>query len=414
MSAVAAVASVACAAGPAAAPADSTTEPLPTIAVGGPLPLVRAEAPRPVPPPPPGTAGPTSPTPSAPAATEPVPTVADPGTVVTMVFTGDILPHSPLWRGAARHAAAAGRDGYDFEPMLAGLRPLLDGADLAVCHLETPIVPAGEELSTMPYYGVPPEVVDAIAAVGYDRCSTASNHTFDRGVPGIERTVGEFARVGVAQDGMGRHPADLDPRPFDVNGIAVAHLAYTYGYNGIRPPAGEEWRSRLIDPARVVADAAAARRAGAELVVVSLHWGVEGRHEPSDEQRWIAEQLTASGQIDLIVGHHAHVVQPIEQINGVWVLFGLGNSLSNMPTGWYPPATQDGIAVMIAVHRDAHGVFRWLRPVAVPTWVDRHDGWRITLVADALADDGLGAGRTSVLAASLARTAAVVGDFLAG
>ncbi|MFP5487436.1 MAG: CapA family protein, partial [Acidimicrobiia bacterium] len=106
-----------------------------------------------------------------------------------MAFSGDILPHSPLWRQAERNAAADGRTGFDFGPMLAGLRTVHDTVDVAVCHLETPIAPAGEEYSTMPFYGVPAEIADAIAAAGFDRCSTASNHTADRGVAGIERTV---------------------------------------------------------------------------------------------------------------------------------------------------------------------------------------------------------------------------------
>ena len=80
-----------------------------------------------------------------------------------MAFTGDTLVHSPLWRGAQRLAAAEGRDGYDFAPMLARLQPLLEPVDLAVCHLETPIAPLGEALSTAPRYGVPEEVADAIA-----------------------------------------------------------------------------------------------------------------------------------------------------------------------------------------------------------------------------------------------------------
>jgi hypothetical protein len=331
---------------------------------------------------------------------------------VTFAFSGDILPHSPLWDGAARHAAAAGRTGFDFAPMLAALAPLHDSVDLAVCHLETPIAPVGEEFTTMPYYGVPGEIADAIAAAHFDRCSTASNHTFDRGVPGIERTIDELERVGVAQDGMARTIDEVAPRVFDVNGVAVTHLSYTFSYNGIIPRPDDAWRSRLIDPVRILADAAEARRLGAELVILSLHWGAEGRTEPTEQQRRLADELTASGLVDLIVGHHAHVVQPIEQVNGVWVIYGLGNVLSNMPTRSFPPASQDGMVVSVAVHRDVDGRFTWLAPAVTPTWVDRDDGWRIKIVGDELARSDLGAGRRSVLQASWDRTAAVVGSYL--
>ena len=162
-----------------------------------------------------------------------------------MAFTGDTLVHSPLWRRAAFNAAGSG---YDFRPMLERLRPVLDPVDLAVCHFETPIAPEGEALSTAPVYGVPAEIADALVTAGYDRCSTASNHTLDRGAAGIDRTVGTLESVGIEQSGMARTPEEIAPRVFDVAGVAVTHLSYTFGYNGIRPPPGEDWRSALIDP----------------------------------------------------------------------------------------------------------------------------------------------------------------------
>ncbi len=142
-----------------------------------------------------------------------------------MAFTGDTLVHSPLWRRAAFNAAGSG---YDFRPMLERLRPVLEPVDLAVCHLETPIAPEGEALSTAPIYGVPAEIADALVAAGYDRCSTASNHALDRGTAGIDRTVGTLESVGIEQSGMARTPEEIAPRLFDVAGVAVTHLSYTF------------------------------------------------------------------------------------------------------------------------------------------------------------------------------------------
>ncbi len=330
-----------------------------------------------------------------------------------MAFSGDTLPHSPLWRRAAANAAASGRDGYDFGPMLAELARILDGVDLAVCHLETPIAPVGEELTTSPYYGVPAEIVDAIAAAGYDRCSTASNHTADRGAAGIDRTVDVFESSGIGQSGMARTPAEIDPTIVDVDGVGVSHLSYTWSYNGLSLPDGEEWRSALIEPERIVADARRARAAGADLVVVSLHWGAEGVHEPTRYQREIADEITSSGEIDLVVGHHAHVLQPIETVNGTWVLYGLGNILSNLPTSdRWPAASQDAAIVTVAATVDDAGRVRVQRPVVHPTWVDRDAGWVVRLVADHLGRDDLGAGQRGRLERSLDRTAAIVGEFL--
>ena len=329
---------------------------------------------------------------------------------VTMAFTGDTLLHSPLWR---RAAITAGGASYDFRPMLDRLRPVLEPVDLAVCHLETPIAPEGEELSTYPMYGVPAEIADAVVAAGYDRCSTASNHSLDRGTAGIDRTVGTLESVGIEQSGMARTAEEIAPRVFDVAGVAVTHLSYTFGYNGLRAPPGEDWRSALIDPFRIVDDAFQARRLGAEIVIVSLHWGVEGATAPSKWQRRIAEGITASGAIDLIVGHHAHVLQPIEQINGTWVMFGLGNILSNLSTatGW-PPGAQDGAVAVVELTVTGDGEVAVAAPLLHPTWVDKDAGFVVRLVADDLAGAEISEGTRRALEASLARTHHVVGPFL--
>jgi poly-gamma-glutamate synthesis protein (capsule biosynthesis protein) len=332
-----------------------------------------------------------------------------------MAFTGDVLPHSPLWRRAARNAAEAGASGYDFGPMLAGLTPLVAAVDLGVCHLETPIAPDGEELSTMPRYGVPAEIVDAIARAGYDRCSTASNHTLDRGFPGIVRTVDAFEHYGLDQVGMARTPDEIAPRVVDANGVQLTHLSYTWSFNGLTLPAGDEWMSALIDPVRILADVDAARDLGAEVVVVSLHWGAEKRHAPTSYQRAVAEVLTAAGTVDLIVGHHAHVLQPIEQVNGTWVLFGLGNILSNLPTSEnWPSASQDAAVAIVNLTVGNDGEVTVERPVVHPTWVDKDAGWVVRVVLDELSRADISAGQRGRLQASLDRTMAVVGEFVAG
>jgi len=297
--------------------------------------------------------------------------------------------------------------------MLAALRSVHDGVDLAVCHLETPIAPEGEAFSTMPYYGVPAEVATAIAAAGFDRCSTASNHAADRGVAGIERTVDVLEAAGVAQSGMARSPAEIEPTVFAVAGVTIGHLSYTWSYNGLSLPEGQEWRSALIDPDRVIADARRARQLGAEVVIVSLHWGAEGVHAPTTYQRDVADRITAPGVIDIVVGHHAHVLQPIEEVNGTWVVFGLGNVLSNLPTSdRWPAASQDAAIVTVALTVADDGAVAVERPVATPTWVDRDAGWIVRLVDRELARSDLSAGQRGRLEASRARTAAVLGDFL--
>jgi poly-gamma-glutamate synthesis protein (capsule biosynthesis protein) len=209
---------------------------------------------------------------------------------------------------------------------------------------------------------------------------------------------------------MARTPAEIEPTVLDVNGLKFTHLSYTYGYNGLKTPKGEEWRSALIDPDRVIADARKAREAGAEFVVLSFHWG--SQTAVSDSQRSIAENVTASGMVDLIVGHHAHMVQPIEQVNGIWTVFGLGNSLSFHPTDGVPQAnTQDGMIVTVNVVRKDGGGFTVERPIVYPTWVDKYDGIVIRLVKQGLNDPSLSAAVKEQLQMSLNRTTKVVGDY---
>jgi poly-gamma-glutamate synthesis protein (capsule biosynthesis protein) len=296
--------------------------------------------------------------------------------------------------------------------MFARLEPLVGSADVGICHLETPVAPPGQPLTSYPAYGVPAAITTGVAAAGYDRCSTASNHTLDRGVAGVDATVDALEAAGLAQSGMARTEAESVPQVILTNGVRFAHLSYTYSFNGARLPPDQPWRSALIDPDRIVADALSVRSRGADAVIVSLHWGDEGRATPSAFQRSVAERVTVSGAVDLVIGHHAHVLQPIEQINGVWVIFGLGNQLSNMPTGSFPPSSQDGAVVTVDVVQRAGGRITVRRPVVHPTWVDRQNGYVIRPVLTDLVDPAVPESTKAAMRVSLARTRAVLGAFV--
>ena len=337
--------------------------------------------------------------------------VAPPLRRATFAFTGDTLIHSPLVRQAQRNAGGVG---YDFSPMYARVAPILSAFDLAVCHLETPIAPHGEALSTAPIYGVPAEVTTALATAGYDRCSTASNHAMDRGVGGIDATVNALEAVGLDQSGMARTPEEAITRLFDVNGITVAHISDTFSLNGLRRPADQPWRVGMIDDGLIIDAGRAARARGADVVVLSLHWGTEGRSEPDDYQRDVANFVTASGAVDLVIGTHAHVPQPIELVNGRWVAYGLGNFISNMPlpNNSWPASSQDGVIVGVTIAEQPDGTFVVERPTVTPTWVDRNNGWVIRPVVTDLADPAVPESIKTLLRDSLARTTAMYGDLI--
>jgi hypothetical protein len=250
--------------------------------------------------------------------------------VFTLVASGDVLPHSLI---IDRANFDAGGTGYDFRPMLAGVKPVVSRADLALCHMET-VYGANGDYTGYPTFKSPPEVAQGLAATGYDGCSTASNHSLDDGAAGIQRTLDALDRAGVRHAGSARTEAEARTVTILRAGPAkVAHLAYTYDTNGFPLPQGEPWAVNLIDPARILADARAARQAGADVVVVSLHWGTEWQDEPDQQQLTLAKELTAARtggrpDIDVILGTHAHVPQAYQKVNGTWVLYGMGDQIA--------------------------------------------------------------------------------------
>jgi hypothetical protein len=330
----------------------------------------------------------------------------------TLAASGDILVHTPVRAAAARYGRLAGRT-FDFRPMFAAVRPLISSADLAICHLETPIAPPGQPFTSYPRYGVPPEIAVAIADAGYDRCSTASNHSLDKGSAGVVTTLDALDAAGVGHSGTARSPDEAQPAVFTVGGIRVAHLSYSFSFNGLRLPAGEPWRANLIDPARILADAALARSRGAEYVIASLHWGNEGSQQVTAQQLSVGRAITVPGGVDLVLGHHAHVVQPIGAANNHWIVYGLGNILSNMGgSPAFGPRSQDGAVVTLRVAEQPDGTFFTTQPVVHPTWVDR-GSFVIVPVREALADPALAPRLRAPLVASLRRAQQVAGPFLA-
>ncbi|HEY8523859.1 MAG TPA: CapA family protein [Acidimicrobiales bacterium] len=325
----------------------------------------------------------------------------------TLVATGDVLLHSPLWRQAEADAAAAGRRGRDFRPLLAAVRPTVASADVAVCHLETPVAPSGGPFSGYPAFSVPPEIVPALAATGYDACTTASNHVYDQGAAGIDRTLAALDAAGLQHAGSARSPAEATRTTMLRAGPArVALLSYTFGFNGYPAPNGEAWRSNPIDPRRIERDALRARRRGADVVVVAVHWGDEYRHEPNAQQTELAPRLLASPDIDLLLGHHAHVVQPLERIRGEWVVYGMGNLVARHATPG--AANAEGVAVRFTF-TERRGRWRVTRAEYQPLLM-AHDRRPIRLVdvQAALADPATDPAVRRRLALARSRTAAVV------
>ncbi|HVK24608.1 MAG TPA: CapA family protein [Actinokineospora sp.] len=285
------------------------------------------------------------------------------GESFTLIAGGDVLIHPALTEQATKD----GNGTRDFKPLFAGVKPAIEQADVALCHLEVPIAAASGPFKGYPTFSAPPEVVEALAATGVDVCSTASNHTMDQGAAGVTSTLNALDAVKIAHTGSARSAAEAaKPLVRTVAGVKVGFVSYTFGLNqGTSRPS--PWMANVIDPKAVIAEAKAARAAGAEVVIASLHWGIEGKHDPSPDQVRIAKAVLADPAVDLIIGHHAHVVQPFEKISGKWVTYGLGNHIAKHeePKG----DTEEGVLARFRFIKTAQG---WSVDKAeyLPTLVD--------------------------------------------
>jgi poly-gamma-glutamate synthesis protein (capsule biosynthesis protein) len=342
----------------------------------------------------PATADPATPTTSPTPAPTPTPT-PDPDAQFTIVAAGDVLPHQPVL------ADARTADGYDFSSLLAPMDPWIQGADLAICHFEVPIAPDGVAPSGYPVFGAPAQLAQDLEEQGWDGCSTASNHSVDRGFAGVTATLDAFDAAGLGHVGTARSAAEeAQPQLYTLERagrtITVAHIAAAYGTNGMPVDADKPWSVDLIDVPRMVAQATAARAAGADLVIASVHCCTEYVTAPTAQQEDVDQQLADSGVIDLVIGHHAHVPQPIAQLaggprgEGMWVAYGLGNYVSNQDENCCSDDTAAG--ELLTVHVESQGAFpaegRVAGPAHVtgvewtPITVDRRGGHQVHVLTD--------------------------------
>jgi hypothetical protein len=308
-------------------------------------------------------------------------TTAPPLRHFTIAASGDILLHNLVIVDGRTNA---GGKGYNFDPMFDDVRELISSADLAICHQETPISMDNKNL-TVPRtlsFNAPKEIAVALKNAGFDACDTASNHTYDRGLAGVQQTLDALDEAGIQHAGSSRSQAEADSPPiYDVKGIKVGHLAYSYtitndGGPSTYVPPDAPWLKTMLWPALgkdgILADAKKLRERGAEFITVSIHWGDQYVHQPNAQQRQLANDLLSSPDVDLILGDHVHVVQPCEKINGKYVMYGMGNFLSNQsPTQDRTLANdnQDGSLETYTIDETTRGHFTVSKVVFTPTWV---------------------------------------------
>jgi poly-gamma-glutamate synthesis protein (capsule biosynthesis protein) len=320
---------------------------------------------------------------------------------LTLVAVGDVLPH--------RRVKASART-FGWDATFAPVRPVIAGADIAFANLESPVAPDHHQGIHGEVFNAPATLAPGLAAAGFDVLSLANNHVFDQGTAGLVETRDRVRAAGMHPVGAGATCAEAHaPVVVEVKGVRVAFVAVVDLLNAdlragddapcvfvAGPPCTGDClpdRDALFfraDPDRLRA-AVARARADADLVVVSAHWGNEYRTTPLPEYRPLATLLVAAGA-DVVLGHHPHVLQPVERITaegrtGI-VAFSLGNFVSDMGRSYVPGThpvrkgnTRDGMVLAIDVTRTPAGLELAAR--AVPTWTrhtDTAQGERIDVV----------------------------------
>jgi poly-gamma-glutamate synthesis protein (capsule biosynthesis protein) len=298
----------------------------------------------------------------------------------TVSASGDLLMHQPL---LDRALANGGGGDYDFAPFFRRIRPYVDGVDLALCHVETPMGPGPP--STYPIFNTPTDLARSIARSGWDACSTASNHSVDQGQAGIDGTIAALNHADVEHAGShATKKASKRPTILRVGDVRLGFVAYTDATNGL--PLPHPWSVNAYNYNRpeegakqILDDVRRAHRAGADGVIVQLHWGTENASQPNGSQREVAKRLTRSKLVTVVVGQGPHVVQPIERMHHKFVVFSEGNLVSNQSAAaGLPAATQDGLVALLRfVARGDHVHVRKVQ--YVPIWV--HPGDYVVLPA---------------------------------
>lgn len=259
---------------------------------------------------------------------------------ISMLVNGDLLFHPNLWKHfAGANTAATDGTAFDFTPLFETMKPYIQASDIAVCEFETPIAKRGGPYTGYPVFNVPPEVADAAASVGYTACTHATNHSWDQGADGIARLWDTLASKGIAQTGSYKNEEDsTKPLVIDspTGGGKLGLVTGTVSLNGMT--ADHDWQADRLreagDPQhqsdidRAVAKAKAAREQGADVVAMAMHSVQEYIDYADSWQVSEAHELADTGAFDVIYGAGCHCAQPIENYNGTWIIYGLGNTVT--------------------------------------------------------------------------------------
>jgi poly-gamma-glutamate synthesis protein (capsule biosynthesis protein) len=318
---------------------------------------------------------------------------AAPPAKVTLVFGGDVIPHDPVKQAAQAHARKAPKDELEdtanhggWDQVFGALGPVFKRADASFVNLETPVMATPGRGKGEFFFNAPPTLLEGLKGAGVSVATFANNHCLDQGPQGIVETRQHLAEAGLLTAGAAESKrAAYEPLVLKRHGLRIGVLAMTRWSNmHLNPKDGAKpWVPVVLYPKDVelvgITEAqflTAVREVAksVDVLVVTAHWGTEYHPEPLKEDRDFAQALLDAGAL-VVVGHHPHVLQPVEHLvrkdgtPGV-VAYSLGNLVSNQDLGEPESPTRDGMLLEVEVTKTIDDPARVAKVTLVPTYTE--------------------------------------------
>lgn len=238
---------------------------------------------------------------------------------LSLIAVGDVLIHESVYKDAYKDGK------YDFSHMFTEIEPIIKNYDLKFCNQESTIGGSYLGISGYPSFNSPDEIGDEIVRLGFNMISLANNHVMDRGEDAVLYSNSYWKNKDVITSGSYSSIEEMNNiNIYEQNGIKYAFLSYTTSLNGYLT---KDYLVNMYSDDKVKNDIEKIKDK-VDLIIVSMHWGEEYINNPNSEQTRIANHLSSLG-VNLVIGHHPHVVQPVTYINDTLVIYSLGNFISN-------------------------------------------------------------------------------------
>ncbi|WP_238455540.1 CapA family protein [Desulfolucanica intricata] len=287
-------------------------------------------------------------------------------TIIKLTAIGDFLMHIPIINSAYDTTTQS----YDFKPIFEPVAEYLNSADLTIGNLETRLAGKERGYSGYPCFNCPAALADDLKVLGVDILATANNHSMDMGYNGLITTLNNLEQAGLEYIGNARSPEERKRLLIkEVKGIKLGFLNYTETTNGIPLPPGKEYAVNMVDLDIIKQDIENLKKKHVDLVIVYLHFGTEYMRQPTAAQKKLARDILNSGA-DIILGDHVHVLQPMEKIHEKFIIYSLGNFISNQRWQY----SDSGVILNLEIEKNQQTGKTSLKKAAyIPVWVDTYN-----------------------------------------